>query len=46
MNQVFPISGPVSGGTTLNITGENFNIGNTQIVLVQGKQCIISTITS
>ena len=46
LDEVFPLRGPVSGGTTINITWENLNIGNSQTVLVGDRQCLITNITS
>ena len=46
VDDVFPPIGPVSGGTVINITGENLNIGNAQTVLVGDKQCMILNTTS
>ena len=46
VNQVYPNRGPISGGTQINITGSNFNIGNSQNVLVGDKMCSMMNITS
>jgi len=46
VNQASPGRGPMSGGTDINITGSNFNIGNSQNVLVGDKMCNGITITS
>ncbi|XP_065901064.1 plexin-A4-like isoform X2 [Dysidea avara] len=46
VNQVYPNRGPMSGGTQINITGSNFNIGNIQNVLVGDKMCSMINITS
>ena len=45
LDGVTPNIGPASGGTVINITGQNLNIGNTQTVLVGGNQCMIKNIT-
>ena len=46
VNQVRPDKGPRSGGSHLNITGSNFNIGNSQNVLVGDKMCKMISVSS
>ena len=46
LDGVTPNTGPVSGGTVINITGENLNIGNTQTVEVGDSQCIVTDVAS
>jgi len=45
VSQIYPDKGPVSGGTHINITGSNFDIGSSQNVLVGDKICSRINIT-